>query len=215
MPDPTKPSLFAGSAVRLLFLAAVLAGMAVARADTSETLAAPYDPTQHWELDYESGVLWRFTGDATPLAYTVLPQLVTVKSPLVGDIRPFFGGDLVIRNRFSLLVEPILVGPEHHFYGGSASGEMEWWDHRRTHCLFFAAGGGIGWLDSKGHEVKGGQGEDFNFNWLLYPGVRFMFRHRLSASVGLYFQHVSNRYLNSVNPGLNAIGPMVSVGWHY
>ena len=112
-------------------------------------------------------------------------------------------------------VEPILVGPEHHFYGGSASGEMEWWDHRRTHCLFFAAGGGIGWLDSKGHEVKGGQGEDFNFNWLLYPGVRFMFRHRLSASVGLYFQHVSNRYLNSVNPGLNAIGPMVSVGWHY
>jgi lipid A 3-O-deacylase len=215
MPDPYQPSHLAGPVRRLLFLAGILAGMAVVRADPGEALAAPYDPTQHWELDDESGILWRFTGDATPLAYTVLPQLVTVKSPLVGDIRPFFGGDLVIRNRFSLLVEPILAGPEHHFYGGSASGEMEWWDHRRTHCLFFAAGGGVGWLDSKGHEVKGGQGEDFNFNWLLYPGIRFMFRNRLSTSVGLYFQHVSNRYLNSVNPGLNAIGPMVSVGWHY
>jgi lipid A 3-O-deacylase len=186
-----------------------------ARADADATLVVPYDPVQHWELDYESGVLWRFTGDATPLAYTVLPQILTVKSPLVGTIRPFFGGDLVIRNRFSLLGEPIVVGPEHHFIGGSASGILEWWDKRRTHALFFAAGGGVGWLDSKGHDIKGAQGEDFNLNWLAYPGVRLLFRNRMSASAGVYFQHVSNRYMNSVNPGLNAIGPMLSIGWHY
>src|SRR5579863_6161114 len=105
--------------------------------------AVAYDPVQHWELDYESGILWRFSGDATPLSYRVVPQMLTVKSPLVGTIRPFFGGDLVIRNRFSLLGEPITLGPEHHFIGGAASGILEWWDRARTRALFFSAGGGI------------------------------------------------------------------------
>jgi lipid A 3-O-deacylase len=184
-------------------------------ADTGAVLETPYDPTDHWETDVESGLIWRFSGDATPLTYTIIPQLFTVKSPRIGTIRPFHGGDLVLRTRYSLLYEPILAGPEHHFIGASAAGIMEWWDKRRTHALFFSSGGGIGWLDSKGHEVKGGQGEDFNFNWLGYAGVRFLFRNRLSASIGGYFQHISNRNLNSVNPGINAAGPMVSLGWHY
>ena len=194
-----------------LFLA--LSCLALARGGADPV--APYDPTQHWEADYESGVIWRVTGDATPLGYAVLPQLLTVKSPLVGTARPFLGGDLVIRNRFSLLVEPIAVGPEHHFTGGAASGIMEWWDKRRTRDLFFAAGGGIGWLDSKGHEVKGAQGEDFNLNWFAYTGARLLFRNRLSASIGVYFQHISNRGMNRVNPGLNAVGPMLGVGRHF
>jgi lipid A 3-O-deacylase len=196
-----------------LCLALTLASRAAA--DSPSVLQAPYDPTRHWEVDYENGVLWRFTGDATPLTYTMLPQIITVKSPLVGDPRPFFGGDLVIRNRFSLIGEPFSAGPEHHFLGGTASGILEWWDHPRRRCLFFAAGGGIGWLDSKGHEIKGAQGEDFNLTWLAYPGVRFLFRNRLSVSAGVYFQHISNRYLNRINPGVNAIGPMASVGWHF
>ncbi len=200
---------------RLVVLGLLLACPGIARADDNATLAAPYDPVQHWEVDYETGVLWRFTGDATPLSYTVLPQLLTVKSPLVGTARPFYGGDLVIRNRFSLLVEPISMGPEHHFLGVSASGIMEWWDHQRTRSLFFAAGGGIGWLDAKGHEIKGAQGEDFNLNWLAYTGARIMTRKRVSVSLGAYFQHISNKGMNSVNPGLNAVGPMLSIGWHF
>jgi hypothetical protein len=187
----------------------------LAFADTDAGLEGPYDPTQHLEMDVESGLLWRFSGDATPLTYTIMPQLLTIKGRRIGTVRPFFGGDLVLRTRFSLLYEPIIAGPEHHFVGGSASGIMEWWDKRRTHALFFSSGGGVGWLDSKGHQIKGAQGEDFNFNWLGYTGVRFLFRNRLSASVGAYFQHISNRNFNSVNPGINAVGPMVSVGWHF
>ncbi|HZZ18998.1 MAG TPA: acyloxyacyl hydrolase [Opitutaceae bacterium] len=202
-------------AVRLLCLCCLFVGALTARADTGPAGQPAYDPTQHWEIDYESGVLWKFSGDATPLAYTFEPQMITFKSPLVGTVRPFFGGDLVLRNRFSLLGEPISEGPEHHFLGGTASGIFEWWDHRRTRSLFFAAGGGLGWLDSKGHEIKGGQGEDFNLTWLAYFGGRVMLASRLSASMGLYFQHVSNRYLNHINPGVNAVGPMLSVGWHF
>jgi lipid A 3-O-deacylase len=200
---------------RLIALLFALPLVPRAGADTTAALDAPYDPVQHWEVDYESGLIWRFSGDATPLSYTVMPQLLTVKSPLVGTVRPFFGGDLVIRNRFSLLGEPILAGPEHHFIGASASGIMEWWDKRRTRSLFFSSGGGIGWLDSKGHEIKGAQGEDFNLNWLAYTGARFMLRNRMSGSIGVYFQHISNHNMNSVNPGVNAVGPMLSLGWHY
>ena len=120
---------------RLLSLCLAIFCASLARADGTETLVAPYDPVQHWEIDYESGLIWRFSGDATPLSYTLEPQILTVKSPLVGTVRPFFGGDLVMRNRFSLLVEPISMGPEHHFIGTSASGDMEWWDRARTLSL--------------------------------------------------------------------------------
>jgi lipid A 3-O-deacylase len=201
-------------AVRLLTACVALVSLPLAHGQADAAGAAPYDPTLHTEIDYESGLLWRVTGSATPLSYTVLPQLLTIKSAMLGVPRPFFGGDLILRNRFSLLVEPIDVGPEHHFYGGSASGVMEWWDKKRSHALFFAAGGGVGWLDAKGQTIKGAQGEEFNFNWLAYPGVRFYLRNRLSASFGIYFQHISNRNLNRVNPGLNAVGPMLSLGWH-
>jgi lipid A 3-O-deacylase len=200
---------------RLLTLLLAVSCASLARAGADEAPVAPYDPAQHWEFDYESGVLWKFTGDATPLSYTIIPQILTVQSPLVGNPLSFARGELVIRNRFSLLVEPISMGPEHHFFGIIASGDLEWWDRTRTFCVFFTAGGGIGWLDSKGHEIKGAQGEDFNLTWLAYPGVRYVFRKGMSASAGVYFQHISNRYLNRINPGLNAIGPMMGLSWHF
>ena len=133
-----------------------------ARADGEATLVAPYDPTQHVEMDYESGVLWRVTGSGTPLTYTLLPQIISVKGPMNGDARTFAWGVLVIRNRFSFLYEPIAIGPEHHFVGATASGVLECWNTRRNLGFFFSSGGGFGWLDSKGHQIKGAMGEDFN-----------------------------------------------------
>lgn len=196
------------------FLLLLLVGVAAGTGLRAQPVAAVDDPTQDWEVGYESGVIWRVTGSATPLSYTVAPQLITVISPLIGSAKPFLGGDLVLRNRFSLLMEPIISGPEHHFFGVSGSGLAEWWDHDRTYCLFLAAGGGFGWLDSRGYEIPGAQGEHFNFNWLAYPGFRFRLATKISASGGVYFQHISNHGLNKVNPGLNAVGPMLGVTWN-
>jgi lipid A 3-O-deacylase len=200
---------------RLVTLCISASLLPLARADGNATLVAPYDPTQHVEMDYESGLLWRVTGSGTPLTYTLLPQIISVKSPMNGDARTFSWGVLVIRNRFSFLYEPIATGPEHHFVGVTASGVMECWNTRRTLAFFFSSGGGFGWLDSKGHQIKGAQGEDFNFTWFAYPGVRLLFKNRLSASAGVYFQHISNHNLNRINPGINAVGPMLSMGWHF
>jgi len=80
-------------------------------AKSGTALQPAYDPLQHWEFDIESGVIWRVGHDATPLNYTVLVEELTFKSPPVFDIK-VGGGDLVLRNRLSILIEPIVVGPE-------------------------------------------------------------------------------------------------------
>jgi hypothetical protein len=172
------------------------------------------DPVRDWALDFESGVLWHVGGSASPLDYVLQPQILSIKSPAQIDL-PVAGGDLVLRSRFSLLAEPIVQGPEHHYFGLSASGLIEWWDTHRGRCVFFSSGGGFGELDSKGYEIAGAQGQEFNFNWFAYSGARFRCADKLSASVGLYFQHISNGHFNKVDPGITALGPMASLGWRF
>lgn len=70
-------------------------------------------------------------------------------------------------------------------------------------------------MDSRGGTVAGAQGQDFNLNWLLYFGSRFRWRENLNASVGVYFQHLSNGGMAEPNPGVDALGPMVSLGWKF
>jgi len=197
--------------MRWLGFVGLTAATAVALRAAAEPMPAP---PSRWEVDVTSGVFWKVGGGGSQLPYVLLPQIISFKIPPISE-RPWGTGTLVFRSRFSLLIEPIVRGPEHSFIGTAAAGELEWRSALNRFAAFFASGGGFGWMDSKGHAVRGAQGEDFNFTWLAYPGVRFMLRDRLSGSVGVYFQHISNTYLNRVNPGLNAVGPMASLGWHF
>jgi len=99
--------------------------------------------------------------------------------------------------------------------GTAAAGELEWRSASHRFAGFFAGGGGFGWMDSKGYEVRGGQGQDFNLNWLLHSGLRYRTRHDWWCSLGLYFQHISNRGMDKVNPGLNALGPTFGIARKY
>jgi lipid A 3-O-deacylase len=184
-----------------------------ARLSPAESLVNP-DPLLRWEFDYECGVIRKVGGGATPLSYVVTPQLLTWKTPAAVHLS-LFGGDLIMRSRYSLLLEPIVKGPEKYYVGASGSGCLEWWNIPRTTSFFFASGGGLGVMHSKGHQIAGAQGQDLNFNWLVYVGARKRWKPGLSASLGIYFQHVSNTGLDRINPGLNALGPMISFGWHH
>ena len=178
-------------------------------AESSPLPTVPAAPLR-WETEFTSGILWKVGGGATPLSYVLLPQIISFKIPPITE-RPWAGGTLVVRSRFSLLVEPIVRGPEHSYLGTAAAGEVEWRSATEAFTGFFSAGGGFGWMDSKGYEVPGGQGQDFNLNWLVHAGVRVRTAHAWRISVGLYFQHISNRGLDKINPGLNALGPTLGL----
>lgn len=165
-------------------------------------------PAGRYEWDVTTGVLWNVGGGATPLSYVIVPQIISCKLPPISE-RPWAGGTIVLRSRISLLVEPIIRGPERSFLGAAAAGELEWRGERFT--AFFASGGGFGWMDSKGYEIAGGQGQDFNLNWLIHSGVRYRTRTNWVGSLGLYFQHISNRGMDRINPGLNSLGPTIGI----
>ena len=194
---------------RATALAALLATGFLSSLRAQETAASPGAGAitpMRWEIEVTSGVLWKFGGTATPLTYTFAPQIISFKIPPINQW-PWAGGTLMLRSRFSLLLEPIVNGPEHHFFGVAAAGEAEWRTHDERFAFFFASGGGFGWLDSKGYQIAGAQGQDFNLNWLVHTGVRYQPKKDWLISAGVYFQHISNKGMNKVNPGVNAIGP--------
>ncbi len=169
-------------------------------------------PVYEWEA--MTGLLWKVGGGATPLTYMVFPQIISLKIPPITE-RPWLGGTLVFRSRFSLLQEAILRGPENYYLGVAAAGEIEWRDPSGQFDTFFASGGGFGWMDSRGNQVSGGQGQDFNLNWLVHTGVRYRTPTGWVWSAGAYFQHISNRGMNKVNPGLNALGPTIALSHRF
>ena len=134
-----------------------------------------------YEWEVMSGVLWKVGGGATPLNYVVLPQIISLKIP------------------------------EKFYLGLAAAGELEWRHPSNRFEAFFASGGGFGWMDSEGYEIAGGQGQDFNLNWLVHTGIRYRTKSGWRWSAGAYFQHISNRGMNKINPGLNSLGPTLAV----
>ncbi len=182
----------------------------------SHTIAAEpqRDPADHWALNLDTGMLCDLGSRATPLDYTFLPVVLTLKSGAVMR-RAFGDGELVVRGRFSLLAEPIVEGPERYFIGVAVAPSIEWWSRARAFSTFFSIGGGVGVMDSKGYEIPGAQGQDFNLNWFMHGGVRYRVSDRLSAAVGLYFQHISNGGQDPVNPGVDALGPTLGMGWRF
>ncbi len=163
-------------------------------------------------FDYETGVLVR-ASDHTFLNYTIVPQIFTVRTPAHLAIDLGKAGTLTLRSRFSLLVEPIVKGPEDIYLGISGSPSIEWWSPSRQWAVYGSVGGGVGWINSQ--DVLGGQGQDFTLNWFATVGVRFYFAPDCAVSVGAMFQHWSNGGMSDPNYGLDQLGPMVGFSWAF
>ncbi len=169
------------------------------------------DPTQQWSLDVTSGVLWQI-GSNTPLDYTILPQIISLRTP--AHVRLDCGdGQITVRARASFLLEPIIEGPESFYAGLSLSPSLEYWNARRNFSAYFSAGGGAGFIDSQG--VEGGQGQDLTLNWFADAGLRYYFQNGVAVSAGCMFQHWSNGGMTDPNPGVDAFGPTVGVSWPF
>jgi hypothetical protein len=171
------------------------------------------DPTKNWAVDFETGALWR-ASNSTFQNYTVLPQMLSLRSP--AHLRLDLGeGELTVRARFTLLAEAIPEGPESVYLGFSASPSIEYWFNRSNHdtCLYASVGGGVGWINST--DIPGGQGQDFTLNWFATAGLRHYFTDRFALNAGVLFQHWSNGGATDPNPGLDAVGPVIGMTWHF
>jgi len=175
---------------------------------------SPREVFDRWEMQYDTAILVSFGHAATPLDYTFLPQILSVKTPQFTQFEPGIG-DIVVRARLSLLAEPIVQGPESYFVGFSFAPSIEWWNKPRSLAGFCSVGGGLGFMDSQGYEVPGGQGQDFNLNWFITAGLKYRWSDHWSASLGVMFQHISNGGQDKVNPGVNALGPTLGVSYHF
>jgi len=186
----------------------VVALVALPTSYAADVVQQPIEPQYEWEAT--TGLLWKVGGGATPLTYLIVPQIISLKIPPIFE-KPWWGGTLVMRSRFSLLLETIVRGPEDCYLGVAAAGELEWRHPSGRFDAFFASGGGFGWMNSKGYDVAGGQGQDFNLNWLISTGLRYRTAGGWRWSLGAYFQHISNKGMNKVNPGLNSLGPTLGL----
>lgn len=212
---PVLPALVAVAAVGGGgFRSPAMAGAAPAEPDAKEVQEVVAAPAAGWEFGFETGALWRVGDRATPLNYVLLPQVLTLKTPrqFGGQV---FGGDWMVRGRFALEAAPVVVGPERYFVGALLSPSVEWWAPSRRLTVFLGAGGGVGLMDARGDEVAGAQGQDFNFTWFAQAGVQWRITPAFAVGLAAQYQHISNGGMNAINPGLDALGPMLGFGWRW
>lgn len=175
-------------------------------------LAADH-PAEAWELTLESGYLWN-TGSNTPIDYEIAPTQFTLRSPTVMTWwEDENGARLIVRSRFSLLLESIVEGPEDYYLGVNGAPSIEYWFPNEKTSAFFSIGGGLG-LTNSTREV-GGQGQDFTFNWFWQLGLRQEIAPNLSLLGGAFYIHHSNGGQTSPNPGIDALGFTVGMSWRF
>lgn len=160
----------------------------------------------------ETGLLWQ-AGHNTPLAYRLIRTQFSWRSPRKFGRTFSDGSSLLVRHRLTLIATAVQQGPESHYIAFAGSPSIERWNKAGTWCLLGGAGGGFGWLDSQG--VRGGQGQDFTFNWFARLGVEHVSSARGSWNAGLMFQHMSNRGQTDPNPGIDAVGFTAGYAWSF
>ena len=200
---------------KLTKLAALLSifGVAAIASETAPVTAPDPDPVPPWRtraLDVETGLLWQ-VGSLTNIPYRLVPTEFSWRSGAILGREFADGSRIVLRHRLTLIGTWVQNGPETLYIGFSGSPSVEWWDRTGKWSLFTGAGGGFGFVDSRG--VEGGQGQDFTLNWFIRGGVEKVISRNGRLSAGFMYQHMSNGGATDPNPGIDALGFMIGYGW--
>lgn len=170
-------------------------------------------PADRWEFALEAGYLAKVRNNS-PHDYRIAPVQVAWRSPALWDLwRSPAGARLTVRNRFALVAEAIVRGPENHYFAVSGAPVFELWAPDRRSAAFFEIGGGVGFIDSRG--VAGGQGQDLTFNWYTQGGLRRQLTEDFALTASLYFTHHSNLGMTSPNPGIDVLGLNFGAVWSF
>ena len=184
--------------------------------DSNAMMTSNADPDlPSWKkhtIDFESGLLAN-VGSSTPIAYKLVPNQLSWRSPAFYEKHFTNESKLVIRNQASLLGELITNGPEDYYVGVSAAPSFEWWSPEDRWSLYFSIGGGVGLTNSQ--NVTGGMGQDFTLNWFSKSGVRYQLDQSWGVYGGAFFQHLSNGGQTDPNPGIDALGFTMGLSYSF
>jgi lipid A 3-O-deacylase len=185
----------------------------LALAAAPAALAQAPHPADRWEFALEAGYLAKVRNNS-PHEYRIVPMQVAWRSPALWDLwRSGSGARLTVRNRFALVAEAIVRGPEDHYIAISGAPVFELWAADRRTAGFFEIGGGLGFIDSRG--VAGGQGQDLTFNWYTQGGLRRQLTDDFALTASLYFTHHSNLGMTNPNPGIDVLGLNFGAVWSF
>lgn len=185
----------------------------LALAATGGARAQAEHPAERWEYAVEAGYLAKVRNNS-PHSYRIAPVQLAWRSPAMFDLwRSEEGARLTVRNRFALVAEAIVRGPESRYIAVSGAPVFELWAADRRTAAFFEIGGGVGFIDSRG--VAGGQGQDLTFNWYSQGGLRRQLTDKFALTASLYFTHHSNRGMTSPNPGIDVLGLNFGAVWSF
>jgi lipid A 3-O-deacylase len=202
----TNTSTYLAMHRSLIFALVLTSGHALAATTASH-------PADRWELALQTGYTANI-GHNTPLDYEIIPTQLVLRGPTMFE---FWSGEngarFLLRNRFALLAESVIKGPESYYLGLNAAPSLEYWFPSGKTSVYFSIGGGIGLTDST--HVPGGQGQDFTLNWFSELGIRQEIAKDLSIIGGVYFLHHSNGGQTDPNPGIDALGVTLGLGWQF
>lgn len=168
-------------------------------------------PADAWEFGVEAGYLAKVRNNS-PHSYRIAASQAVWRSPALFDLWTAQDGRrLTVRNRFSVVGEAIVRGPESRYIAIAGSPTLELWSRDRRTAGFFEIGGGVGFINSTG--TPGGQGQELTFNWFTQAGVRRQLDKDMALTAGLYFTHHSNLGMTNPNPGIDVLGLNFGLMW--
>ena len=114
----------------------------------------------------------------------------------------------------TLMVEPIIRGPEDFYYGISLGFRYNFAKPGARFVPYVSGGVGLGWLDSHAN-IYGAQGQDFTFNILTATGFAYKVNDHWKLNAGIQYQHLSNGGQTDPNPSVNLLGPQIGATYSF
>ena len=200
---------------RLAFVAlllgsfAPLAGAATDRISTHFSSGAVEAPD--FEVATDTAYMLGIIGN--PNSYEVAAQFFTARWRWGGVERDSWlqGYNQVYA---TLMVEPIIRGPEDFYYGISLGFRYNFAKPGARLVPYVSGGIGLGWLDSHAN-IYGAQGQDFTFNILTATGFAYKVNDHWKLNAGIQYQHLSNGGQTDPNPSVNLLGPQIGATYSF
>lgn len=177
--------------------------------DFESAATSSSEPWDHWETTVETGALFKIAGD-TASSYNLFPIFLSIRTPQHGFERQLGGGTLLMRAQLRVFHQFITEAPESRYTGFSFSPSIEYWWNERWSWIN-SIGGGMGLIDSQ--PDYGALGQDLTLNWFIQTGLRYQLDENWSLQGNLIYQHMSNGGMTDPNPGLDALGFTVGLGY--